>query len=186
MSEHARRTLTCLVLAGFGGLCWRAFRDPPRPATAPPPCERPAAVAGEATAPGVVCLGPAATAVDALRAAGARCMPATLPPELAPGDRLTLARGQEGGVQGGQVGCRLERDRIPALALRTLRVPVDPNRAAEAELRALPGIGPALARRIVQSRQTDGRFRSAEDLRRVPGIGPSTLERLRGRLEVRP
>jgi competence protein ComEA len=108
---------------------------------------------------------------------------------VAPGDRLTVVRPDEGppaaGRHAGRESCRVERDRLPALALRTLRVPIDPNRADEAELRALPGIGPALARRIVESRQSLGPFASVDDLRRVRGIGPHTLARLRGRLEVR-
>jgi competence protein ComEA len=56
--------------------------------------------------------------------------------------------------------------------------PVDVNRASEEELRTLPGIGPTLARRIVQARARQP-FRSAADLRRVKGIGPKILERLR-------
>jgi competence protein ComEA len=182
VSEHARRTVGLLVLLAAAGLGWRAASSPTRPATAPPPCRRPVAVAGEAARPGVVCLGSGGTALDALRIAGARCLPvdpAGLPP-LAAGDRLSVARGR--GAESST--CRVERDRLPALALRTLRVPIDPNHAGEAELRALPGIGPALARRIVESRQAQGPFLSVEDLRRVRGIGPHTLSRLRGRLEV--
>jgi competence protein ComEA len=185
VSENARRTLALLVVVAAAGLGWRAGHDPSRPATAPPPCHRPVAVAGEADVTGVQCLGPAASALDALRAAGARCPPASLagPAGLAPllaGDRLTVACGP------GPSGCRVARDRLPPLALRTLRVPIDPNHADEAELRALPGIGPALARRIVDSRRAQGPFLAVDELRRVKGIGPQTLARLRGRLEVRP
>ena len=55
---------------------------------------------------------------------------------------------------------------------------VDVNRADTVALQALPGVGPALARRIVQARE-ESRFRGVEDLLRVRGIGPATLERLR-------
>jgi len=53
------------------------------------------------------------------------------------------------------------------------------NQADVASLVALPGIGPALAERIVTYRQQVGAFASFEDLTDVPGIGPALVERLR-------
>ena len=55
---------------------------------------------------------------------------------------------------------------------------VDVNAADAAELERLPGVGPALAKRIVEERKRRGPFQSAEDLTRVRGIGPKTRERL--------
>jgi competence protein ComEA len=55
---------------------------------------------------------------------------------------------------------------------------VDLDRAAEAELDALPGIGPALARRIVEDRSRNGPFGSMEALQQVRGIGPSLAGKL--------
>ena len=55
---------------------------------------------------------------------------------------------------------------------------IDPNRATAAELEALPGVGPALAGRIVAYRDSAGAFRTLADLDRVPGIGPALLARL--------
>jgi competence ComEA-like helix-hairpin-helix protein len=55
---------------------------------------------------------------------------------------------------------------------------VDLNRATLQELEALPGIGPALARRVMESRAREGSFNSPEDLLRVKGIGPAKLARL--------
>lgn len=60
---------------------------------------------------------------------------------------------------------------------------VDVNRADAAALQALPGIGPALAGRIIDSR-AQAPFASVDDLARVPGIGPATVERLRGRVRA--
>lgn len=55
---------------------------------------------------------------------------------------------------------------------------LDPNMAGEEELDRLPGIGPAAARAIVESRIAEGRFGDLEALTRVRGIGPATIERL--------
>jgi competence protein ComEA len=62
--------------------------------------------------------------------------------------------------------------------------PLDLNRASAVELRNVPGLGPALAERIVEQRRRQGEFRRVEDLRRVKGVGVKTLERIRPFLHV--
>jgi competence ComEA-like helix-hairpin-helix protein len=57
--------------------------------------------------------------------------------------------------------------------------PLDVNRAAAAELAALPGVGPGLAQRIVEERERRGRFDSPEALRYVLGMGPKKLAAIR-------
>lgn len=56
--------------------------------------------------------------------------------------------------------------------------PIDINRATPDDLISLPGIGPALAQRIVDYRNEHGPFRSVEELERVSGIGPQTVQGL--------
>ncbi len=55
---------------------------------------------------------------------------------------------------------------------------VDVNTADERELMRIPGVGPALAERIVVSRAINGPFRSVDDLQRVHGIGVKTATRM--------
>jgi len=55
---------------------------------------------------------------------------------------------------------------------------VNVNTASAQELQALPGIGPALAQRIVQERTAHGGFKNLQDLQRVKGLGPSKTAKL--------
>jgi comEA protein len=61
---------------------------------------------------------------------------------------------------------------------------VDLNLASEADLEALPKIGPATAKRIVEYRKQVGTIKSVEELVNVQGIGPKTLELLRPHVTV--
>ena len=56
---------------------------------------------------------------------------------------------------------------------------VDLDRATTEELEALPGIGPALSKRIVAARDSVGGFGQIEALCEVNGIGPALVEKLR-------
>ena len=56
----------------------------------------------------------------------------------------------------------------------------DVNTASQGELETLPGIGPVLARRIIEGRP----YRSTDDLTRVKGIGEKTLENVKSLVTV--
>jgi competence ComEA-like helix-hairpin-helix protein len=62
--------------------------------------------------------------------------------------------------------------------------PVALNSATARDLDCVPGVGPALAARIVADRTARGPFGRIEDLDRVPGIGKRLVERLRPYLRV--
>lgn len=62
---------------------------------------------------------------------------------------------------------------------------LDVNAATARELEEIPGVGPSLARSIVEARTARGRFSSLEELDEVSGIGPKTLAKLSAVLEVR-
>ena len=55
----------------------------------------------------------------------------------------------------------------------TPAVPVDVDRASASELEALPRIGPALAKRIIDDREARGPFGSLAGFQRVRGVGPA-------------
>src|SRR5262245_23717923 len=54
---------------------------------------------------------------------------------------------------------------------------VDINKATAADLTKVPGIGPSLAKRIVDFRDKNGAFTKVEDLVKVQGIGEKSLQR---------
>jgi competence protein ComEA len=63
--------------------------------------------------------------------------------------------------------------------------PLDVNQADAAALARLPGVGAALAQRIVEERERRGRFDSPEALRYVLGMGPKKLAAIRPFIAVR-
>lgn len=71
-----------------------------------------------------------------------------------------------------------------ASAAVCLSGPVALNAATAAQLDCLPGVGPALAERILSDRRSRGSYARVEDLDRVPGIGKRLVERLRPMLRV--
>jgi competence protein ComEA len=70
---------------------------------------------------------------------------------------------------------------VPAAA-----APININSASETELEALPGIGPALAARIVEHRERNGPFRSVDELEIISGISDRMVDELRPYLSIGP
>jgi competence ComEA-like helix-hairpin-helix protein len=61
---------------------------------------------------------------------------------------------------------------------------IDINTAGEAELVGLPGIGPSIAKRIVEYRENNGPFAKVEDLMNVRGIGEKKFLQIRDLVTV--
>lgn len=58
------------------------------------------------------------------------------------------------------------------------------NTADKSALDTLPGVGPALAERIIEYRQTNGNFSEIEGLKKVQGLGASKFEKLKDKITI--
>ena len=58
------------------------------------------------------------------------------------------------------------------------------NRASQAELEQLPGVGPVLAARLIDWRTTNGGFKKVDDLRKVSGIGQKMFDSIKALVTI--
>lgn len=72
---------------------------------------------------------------------------------------------------------------VPAVAAPGGKT-VNINSASVEQLQLLPRIGPAVAARIVEHREKNGQFKSAEDLMLVRGVGESTFAGLKAYIAI--
>jgi competence protein ComEA len=131
-------------------------------------------VSGAVLEPGVYQLREGDRVVDAIEAAGGPANDALI-------DSLNLARRVRDGERLDVPGQR----GTTVVGLR-LGEKVDINTAPPALLEALPGIGPAYARRIVDSRAVDGPYRTIDDLLERRVIPRSTFDAIRDLIAVVP
>ena len=58
------------------------------------------------------------------------------------------------------------------------------NQADSIALQEIPGVGPATADKIIQYRESNGRFQTIEDIKNVSGIGNKTFEKMKDKICV--
>ena len=73
---------------------------------------------------------------------------------------------------------------MSAARLLSLGLPLELNRARAADLKLIRGIGPVLAKRIVDYRKDHGPFKKVEDLEKVAGLGPEKVAKIKASLVV--
>ena len=142
-------------------------------------------VAGAVNQPGVYHLAEGSRVTDLIAAAGGPAADAdlqamALASRLTDGQRVQVPHQGEvlpstatGGAPAGATGSGV-----------TPAAPIDLNAASEADLDALPGVGPTTARAIVAYREAHGPFHQVDDLTDVQGIGPARLDALRELVKV--
>ncbi|HUS15404.1 MAG TPA: ComEA family DNA-binding protein [Chloroflexia bacterium] len=162
-------------------------------AAAPAPGSVTVYVTGAVVRPGVYTLPAGARVADLLALAGGPAPGAdmertNLAARLADAEHLTIPHlGTQGpvdilspiGPATAGLGVGPGATKAPALLLNI-------NTADEVALAVLPGIGPALAARIVAYRVEHGLFARLEAVQDVPGIGPKLFERMRPYISLGP
>ena len=142
-------------------------------------------VAGAVNRPGVVQLAEGARAKDAVDACGGFLPTAdpngvNLAQKLKDGMQVTVPEKSPQGtvVQGVAGGAQTGAAKSLPEGM------VNINTADEKELDKLPGVGPAMAKRIVEYRTENGAFQSPEEIKRVKGIGDAKYEKMKDKIAL--
>lgn len=150
-------------------------------------------VGGAVNTPRVVCIPEGARVFEAIEAAGGISADAetkyiNMAAECSDGEKIyvpdqeEMAAAQSGEDTEGLFASEMEEQ--TGSGSQDDNGTVNINTATSEELQTLDGIGPAMASRIIEYRQTNGDFTSVDDLGNVSGIGEKTLEKLRPHVSV--
>ena len=152
-------------------------------------------ITGEVKKEGVIYLKKGARIVDAIKEAGGETKEADLSQvnlayELQDGQKIYIPNKNEKilqyiiGKNGETMNDNSANTGNESTSYNKEGAKVNINTASQAELDSLPGIGPALAQRIIDFRVENGNFNSIEDIQNVKGIGDSKYEDIKDKIVV--
>ena len=88
-------------------------------------------------------------------------------------------------IIGAAVQLVLRRDIAPMRWARSVRqFKININTARPEQLQMLPGVGAALASRIIEYRKENGPFRNLDDLQDVDGLTAKRFAKIKGLIEL--
>ena len=149
-------------------------------------------VIGEINNPGVVTLPEGSRIIDAINMAGGKTEEADL-------SKINLAYIVEDGTQiyiprinenlnqvnlisdGAGVGVVITDSNVEE---NEVNAKVNINTASKEKLETLPGVGETTAQKIIDYRETNGKFKTIEDIKNVSGIGDAKYESLKDKITV--
>ncbi len=136
-------------------------------------------VNGEVNSPGLVSLKPDSRIADAIQACG----------DFTPNADKSSVNLAQKAVDGMQIN-------VLSVAIHTANnenddngkinsdSKVNINTATKEELDTLPGIGPAMADRIIEYRQTNGSFKNIDEIKNVRGIGEAKFAKMQDKITI--
>lgn len=133
-------------------------------------------VTGAVNKPGVYRLAANSRVIDAIKAAGDSAPKADL-------STINLARVLSDGEQI-YVDAMVVNGAGVHVSKKLHRGPLNINRATAAQLDSLDGVGPVIAKRIVEYRKANGPFAVVEDLQKVNGIGAAKFAQIKNKVRV--
>lgn len=190
-STEQKRAIAVICIAGVSISAFLFFASRGEAVEAPPVKviqEAPAKmllihVAGEVKRPGVYPVVYGSRVIDAIAAAGGAkkgidLSQLNLARRLVDGEQIYLGRNVEDGVE-------IRRNSAGRTSSKTsFSGVVYINRATAAQFDSLDGIGPVIAKRIIEYRNTNGPFVDVTDIQKVTGIGAKTFAKIQNRLSL--
>lgn len=185
--------LIIILLAAVGGTYYGLYSEEQAAVlessssvkSGPPRQEITVYVTGAVNRPGLVKVPEGARAAEAVNACGG-----LLP--IADSEKINLAQALKDGQQlkvpeknssnSKSDRSKNDKSKIDQSKTESGEEKVNINTANEKELDTLPGIGPAMAQRIIEYRETEGAFQSIEDIKKIRGIGEAKFAKLKDKI----